>query len=101
MLTDAICRNPPKLGKLSDKDGLYLFVREMGKCWRLDYPFQGLRKTAAFGVYPKVSLKEAREQCALFRTILTKGIDPNTKKTRQTTPKRTTKHHRWQQSSLV
>lgn len=101
MLTDAICRNPPKLNKLSDKDGLYLFVREMGKYWRLDYPFQGLRKTATFDVYPKFSLKEAHEQCALFRTALTKGIDPNTKKTHQATPKRTTKHHRWQQSSLV
>ena len=34
-------------------------------------------KTASFGVYPRVSLKDARALHAHFLADLTQGIDPN------------------------
>jgi len=47
--------------KLYDKKGLYLIVTPGGgKYWRFDYTFQGRRKTISLGVYPEVTLKEAR-----------------------------------------
>ena len=51
-----------KSRKLSDGGGLYLLVDTKGsKLWRYDYRFAGKRKTLALGIYPEVSLKEARE----------------------------------------
>ena len=62
-LTDPACRNAKskdKQYKLSDAKGLYLLVNNSGKYFRFDYRFTGKRKTLALGVYPDVSLKEAR-----------------------------------------
>ena len=48
--------------KLFDGGGLYLLVTAKGgKYWRLDYRFNGKRKTLALGVYPDVSLSDARD----------------------------------------
>jgi hypothetical protein len=38
----------------------------MGRYWRFDYRFAGKRRTLALGVYPIVTLSEAR--CARLRT---------------------------------
>jgi len=39
--------------KLADGGGMYLLVQTSGtKCWRMDYRFEGKRKTLALGVYP-------------------------------------------------
>ena len=47
---------------LTDEKGLRLLVKKNGsKYWRLKYRFQGKQKTLAIGVYPEVSLKDARE----------------------------------------
>ncbi|WP_027949586.1 tyrosine-type recombinase/integrase [Haliea salexigens] len=63
--------------KLSDGDGLYLLVHPNGsKYWRFDFRFAGKRKTLALGVYPDVSLLEAREAHQDARTNLRKGINP-------------------------
>lgn len=63
--------------KLSDGDGLYLLVHPNGsKYWRFDFRFAGKRKTLALGVYPEVSLLEAREGHQEARTNLRKGINP-------------------------
>ena len=62
-LTDTALRNAKaanKPFKLADEKGLYLLVNKAGKYWRMDYRFTGKRKTLAFGVYPDVSLKDAR-----------------------------------------
>ncbi len=62
-LTDTAIRNAKpkeKQYKLSDDKGLYLLVKESGKYFRLDYRFDGKRKTLALGVYPDVKLKDAR-----------------------------------------
>jgi hypothetical protein len=64
-LTDlAIKRAPPgaKIVKLSDGGGLQLWIMPDGaKRWRLAYRFGGAQKALAFGVYPEVGLKDARE----------------------------------------
>ena len=78
-LSDTAIRNAKpkdKPYKLADEKGMYLLVKDMGKYWRLDYRHEGKRKTLALGVYPEVSLKEAREKRDEARKLLTQGIDP-------------------------
>ena len=49
--------------KLADEKGMFLLVKPTGrKYWRMQYRFAGKHKTLALGVYPEVSLKEAREK---------------------------------------
>ena len=49
--------------KLADERGMYLLVHPKGgKWWRLDYRFQGRRKTLSLGTVPDVSLKDARKK---------------------------------------
>lgn len=63
--------------KLSDGDGLYLLVHPNGsKYWRFDFRFAGKRKTLSLGVYPDVSLLEARKAHQDARANLRKGINP-------------------------
>lgn len=50
------------------------------KYWRLKYRFAGKEKRLAFGVYPEVSLKEAREERDNARKLLADNIDPGAKK---------------------
>ena len=79
-LTDVAIRNAlpkDKDYRLSDGLGLYLLVKPTGaKYWRMDYRFRNKRKTLAFGVYPKVKLKVAREKCHEARKLLDEGADP-------------------------
>ena len=50
--------------KLSDSKGLYLLVSKTGaKYWRLKYRFLRKEKVLALGVYPTVTLKQARKAC--------------------------------------
>ena len=47
---------------MTDGKGLYLLLHPNGsKYWRMKYQFSGKEKTLAFGVWPEVSLTEARE----------------------------------------
>jgi integrase len=63
--------------KLSDGGGLYLLVSPTGsRYWRLDYRFNDKRQTIALGVYPDVSLAEARNRRATTRELLARGINP-------------------------
>jgi len=49
--------------KLSDERGLFLIVTPTGgKWWRLKYRLDGKEKTLSLGVYPDVSLADAREK---------------------------------------
>ena len=78
-LTDTTARNAkPKDRpyKLTDEKGLYLLVKSVNKYWRLDYRFIGTRKTLAIGVYPDVSLKDARDRRDEARKLLASGVDP-------------------------
>ena len=80
-LTDTTCRNAKpgpdgKPIKLTDKKWLYLLVNNAGKYWRMNYRFVGKQKTLALGVYPEISLKDARERRDEARRLLNEGIDP-------------------------
>jgi hypothetical protein len=80
-LSDAKVRNV-KAGenpiKLSDGGGLFLLVQPNGaKGWRLAYRFEGKQKLLSLGVYPAVTLKDAREKREELKRQLAKGIDPS------------------------
>jgi len=84
MLTDAAIRRikpTEKPFKLADIYGLYLLVRPDGaRYWRWDYRHADKRGTVALGVYPAVSLKEAREKLAHAKKLLDKGVNPSSYK---------------------
>jgi integrase len=64
--------------KMPDEKGMYLYVHSNGsKYFRLDYRFEGKRKTLALGVYPDTTLKQARDKTALAKQQIADGIDPS------------------------
>lgn len=66
-----------KAYKLSDFEGLYLYVSKAGhRSWRLKYRFAGKERRLIFGSYPEVSLKDARELKLDARKLLAAGRDP-------------------------
>ncbi|HEJ7014044.1 TPA: tyrosine-type recombinase/integrase [Serratia marcescens] len=66
-----------KAYKLTDGGGMYLLVKPNGsKYWRLKYRFVGKEKMLSIGVYPDVSLADARQKRDDARKILTAGGDP-------------------------
>jgi integrase len=80
-LTDTFVRQAKHSGKAtgdkhSDGGGLFLHVKAAGKYWRMAYRFGGKQKLLAFGVYPAVSLAQARKQRDQARELLAQGIDP-------------------------
>ncbi len=80
-LTDTLLRavKPTgKLQKLSDGNGLFLFVLPTGgMSWRYLYRFDGKQKTYTIGRYPDISLKAARLALAEARKTLANGLDPS------------------------
>jgi len=80
-LTDTLVKSAkPKDApyKLSDGGGMYLLVKPNGgKYWHLAYRFNEKQKLLAFGVYPEVSLKDARLKRDAARKLLAKNIDPS------------------------
>jgi integrase len=66
------------IAKLSDGGGLQLWITPDGaRRWRLAYRYNGRQKTLAIGVYPAVSLKQAREGRDAARRLLASGQDPS------------------------
>lgn len=64
--------------KMADGYGFYLEVTPRGsKLWRYRYRFEGRHKLISLGVYPVVSLAEARAAHLKCRKILHEGIDPS------------------------
>ncbi len=80
-LTDTAVRNAKgreKPQKLSDGGGLHLLVNPNGtRYWRMAYRYRGRQKTLAFGVYPIVSLANARAARDAAKKLLTRDIDPS------------------------
>lgn len=70
----------PAGDKHSDGGGMYLLVTASGKYWRMDYRFDGKRKTLALGVYPEVSLAKARQRREKARELVADGTDPGAAK---------------------
>jgi len=63
--------------KVFDGDGLYLLIHpKYGKYWYLQYHIAGRQHEVAFGTYPTVSLKLAREKREEARQQLAKGLNP-------------------------
>jgi len=79
-LTATAVRNAkpgPKTRKLYDARGLYLEVSPRGgKWWRFKYRFGGKEKRISLGVYPDVSLSDAREKLQAARTLVANNVDP-------------------------
>ncbi|EKT0593271.1 tyrosine-type recombinase/integrase [Morganella morganii] len=67
--------------KLSDSGGLYLLVNRNGsKYWRLKYRFAGKEKMLSIGVYPQVTLAEARNHRDEAKKLLAQNKDPSEEK---------------------
>lgn len=75
------CKPKEKEYKLSDDRGLYLLVKPNGsRYWRMKYRFAGKEKKLALGVYPDVTLADARSRRDDARKLLAGGTDPAEKK---------------------
>jgi integrase len=67
-----------KLRKLSDGGGLQLWIDPKGnRYWRLAYRFATKQKVLSLGVYPEVSLANARAARDRARARLRDGADPS------------------------
>lgn len=82
LLSAAECKNTNSNGasvrKLHDGDGLYLWVYKDGrKYWRMRYWQASKEKSLSLGVYPKVSLSDARKKRDELRTQLQADLDPS------------------------
>lgn len=85
-LTDTFVRQVKPTGKAAgdkytDGGAMYLLVKPSGgRYWRMDYSFNGKRKTLALGVYPAVSLAKARKRREEARELLADDVDPGAAK---------------------
>ncbi|WP_104657000.1 tyrosine-type recombinase/integrase [Ralstonia insidiosa] len=79
-LTDAAIRNAKPTAqpyKLSDGGGMYLHVHPNGsRYWRMAYRIGGKQKVFAIGVYPAVTLAEARQIRDDAKKLVKQGVDP-------------------------
>lgn len=80
MLTDVAARKAKRAErpyKMGDSGGLYLLVLSSGaKSWRFKYRYGGKERLLTFGLYPEVTLAEARERRDVARRQLRDGLDP-------------------------
>ena len=64
--------------KLKDGGGLFLYVEPNGsKRWRYRFQFEGKEKLLSLGVYPDVTLKEARTERDRLKDLIKQGINPS------------------------
>lgn len=67
-----------KTYKLADGGGLYLEITPGGsKGWRFKYRHDGKEKRISLGVYPAVSLMDARDRREKARRMVVHGVDPS------------------------
>ncbi len=61
----------------SDGKGLFLEISPTGtKTWKIAYRFQGGQRSAVLGLYPEISLDEARALTTKAKSTLRAGFDP-------------------------
>ncbi|NAS98229.1 integrase [Pseudomonas syringae pv. actinidifoliorum] len=88
-LTDTALRNAKprdKLYRLADAQGLCIEVTPSGgKLWRLRYRFDGKAKMLSLGIYPAITLAQARERREAARKMLAQGVDPSAHKQQEKT----------------
>lgn len=82
-LNDTFIKNSTKYSgrpsgdKHSDGGGLYLHVTAAGKYWRMNYRLYGKQKTLSLGVYPSISLAQARRGRDEAKKLIAQSIDPS------------------------
>ncbi|NRA87899.1 MAG: tyrosine-type recombinase/integrase [Rhizobiales bacterium] len=80
-LTNLKCQNAQpkeKLYRIYDSGGLYLEITTKGgKYWRLKFRYLGREKRLSFGVFPTVSLKDARIKRDEAKQYLANGVNPS------------------------
>ena len=80
-LNDAAIKNAKpksKTDKLKDGGGLFLYVEPNGsKRWRYRFQFEGKEQLLSLGVYPDVTLKEARLERDRLKDLINQGINPS------------------------
>ena len=81
-LSDTFVRKAKHTGrpagdKHADGGGLYLYVTAAGRYWRLRYRFAGREKLLSLGIYPSISLAQARQRRDEAKKQLADGIDPS------------------------
>ncbi|WP_349886243.1 integrase arm-type DNA-binding domain-containing protein [Pantoea ananatis] len=70
--------------KMTDGNGMHLLITTSGsKYWRFQYRFAGKQKILALGVYPEVSLSEARRRRDEARQLVANHVDPSEKRKAQ------------------
>ncbi|MDQ7073323.1 MAG: Arm DNA-binding domain-containing protein [Gammaproteobacteria bacterium] len=70
-----------KTYKVFDEKGLYIEVTNKGsKRWRFKYRFEGKEKLLSLGIYPDVTLKQARERRDELRKQVANGVNPSDKR---------------------
>jgi integrase len=88
MLSDKQIKNAKpadKNYKLFDGEGLFILIHAKGgKYWRLKYRYAGSEKEMSLGVYPDVSLADARKKRMELKLMLLDGKNPTTTKPTQT-----------------
>ncbi|WP_194720925.1 tyrosine-type recombinase/integrase [Noviherbaspirillum malthae] len=80
-LTATECKNAKpkeKAYKLADGGGMFLLIQPNGaRYWRMKYRYAGKEKLLALGVFPEVTLSEARQKRDAARKLLDAGEDPS------------------------
>jgi hypothetical protein len=67
--------------KVADGRGLFLVITPTGsKYWRFRYRFADREKSLAIGVYPDISLADARDKAHEARKLLANDKDPGAEK---------------------
>lgn len=83
-LSDLQIRKAPireKPYKLSDGGGLFLLVKpNASKLWQQKYRYHGKERLLSHGIYPDVSLAQAREKRDAARAVIAEGGDPSFQK---------------------
>ena len=66
---------------LVDGDGMFLLIHPNGsKYWRFRFRFAGKQHLMAFGIYPEVSLADARQKREEARKQIAADVDPRESK---------------------
>lgn len=67
-----------KVYKVSDFEGLFVLVKPNGsKLWQFKYRLHGKERLLSIGVYPDVSLAQARKMKDEARALVAAEVDPS------------------------
>lgn len=96
-LSDTKIRNlkgKDKAYKVSDFEGLFVLVKPNGsRLWQFKYRLDGKEKLLSIGVYPDVSLAQARKAKEQARAMVAESIDPSEAKQEEKRLRREAKGH--------